>query len=356
MSSASFKEPNGHVIDADEPRSEEEDGHTSDEDFLAPEDDSEDEEFDHGLCDRQQFGNIVSDSDSNDEPPPKRSKGKKLRHVVVDSEEEIIPMSPVIVPISPVVPAAPKAKGKPQQGPLSKHWSVTHNNYPAEWDAYTEEDFKSKVAKHYADHFHKKGLSLVYVCAGKEVAPTTGTRHMQMYLVFEDKRRATQLIKAYPALSYDISRGTPQQNEDYCSGQELGAHQSQVRGVGLLLRESPRASWDLDSLYSEWSWENLCCAAAVAQRLHEGPRPPVERLQQRGRRAFRRLQYPRRRQPGWGAQELVRPQAVSRPHFVRNVQGAPEVVRRDVELFDPGPFWGHGPGNPWSDFEPFSGF
>jgi hypothetical protein len=128
-------------------------------------------------------------------------------------------MSPVIVPISPVVPAAPKAKGKPQQGPLSKHWSVTHNNYPAEWDAYTEEDFKSKVAKHYADHFHKKGLSLVYVCAGKEVAPTTGTRHMQMYLVFEDKRRATQLIKAYPALSYDISRGTPQQNEDYCSGE-----------------------------------------------------------------------------------------------------------------------------------------
>ncbi len=51
------------------------------------------------------------------------------------------------------------------QGNLYSNWVVVWNNYPEDWEV------KLKAI-----------TCLKYVIAGKEIAPTTGTPHLQMYI------------------------------------------------------------------------------------------------------------------------------------------------------------------------------
>ncbi len=217
MSQATEKEPKGHAIDCDEPRSDEEEPTTSDNEFLASEGEDSDA-MDHFEATRRLFA-----EEDEEEPPTRgrakqRSKAKRKRAVISESPGSQRSQPVVVPPVDDDV-VVPKASAPSKQGVLSKHWTVTFNNYPVAWDLYTEDQFKERVAQHFADHFASKGHILSYVCAGKEVAPTTGTRHLQMYLVFAEKRRKTALVKAYPQLSYIPSSGTPKENDDYCSGE-----------------------------------------------------------------------------------------------------------------------------------------
>lgn len=55
-------------------------------------------------------------------------------------------------------------------------WNLTWNNYPANW--------MERIDEHYGS-----GM-LRYVVAGEEVAPTTGTPHLQMYIQLTTRKRA----------------------------------------------------------------------------------------------------------------------------------------------------------------------
>nr|QXP07680.1 MAG: replication associated protein [Arizlama virus] len=84
------------------------------------------------------------------------------------------------------------------QGSLCKHWCFTVNNY---------EDGEDRL-----DWL----TGYEYCVAGKEVAPDTGTRHLQGYVCFDKRKRLTALKKIHKDAHWEITRGTPQQASDYC--------------------------------------------------------------------------------------------------------------------------------------------
>lgn len=61
---------------------------------------------------------------------------------------------------------------------------------------------------------------VVYMVYGKEVAPTTGTPHLQGYFQLKAKARITQIHTAYPftkKMAIIASNGTAEQNRTYCT-------------------------------------------------------------------------------------------------------------------------------------------
>lgn len=63
-----------------------------------------------------------------------------------------------------------------------------------------------------------KGWECKYVKFGKEVAPTTGTPHLQGYVCFENQMTLSALKKKYSIGDnhWEVMRGTPEQNDVYC--------------------------------------------------------------------------------------------------------------------------------------------
>lgn len=55
-----------------------------------------------------------------------------------------------------------------------------------------------------------------YLVQGRETAPTTGTRHLQVYVQFKDRKRLAQVIEAFPGSHAELARGSPSQNREYC--------------------------------------------------------------------------------------------------------------------------------------------
>jgi len=257
VSPISSPEPRGTLIDCDEPRSSDETPTFSDEEFIAcsSSDSCGDEHAafynvlapgpatltfgdrrvaidasGRGPCPhpsarvppatRRPKVTVVCDTSSDEEvvfdPPPPAPKRRKGPARVVSSTPvptlSLEPVAPVTVGPANAVSTAPK------QGQLYKHWTCTWNNFPLEWDDLTEEGFTSTVGPLIAQMFADKGLPVAYLCAGKEKAPTTGTRHLQMFVAFTQRRRKTALIKANSALFYTPSLGSVLQNKEYCEG------------------------------------------------------------------------------------------------------------------------------------------
>lgn len=59
-------------------------------------------------------------------------------------------------------------------------------------------------------------IKMGYLVQGKEVAPTTGTKHLQVYVQFLKKIRLTGVKKLYPTAHIEPARGSPAQNREYC--------------------------------------------------------------------------------------------------------------------------------------------
>lgn len=91
--------------------------------------------------------------------------------------------------------------------PRSKGWCFTINNY-------TEEDEKEVQAL--ADHEHRK-----YLVAGKEVAPKTGTPHIQGYCYLNVEKSRDNLSKKLTRARLEPAKGSAEDNYNYCSKQEL---------------------------------------------------------------------------------------------------------------------------------------
>lgn len=60
------------------------------------------------------------------------------------------------------------------------------------------------------------GPGITYAVFGQEIAPTTGTRHLQGYVVFNDRKRIGSVRQLLPGAHVEVTRGTPQQAADYC--------------------------------------------------------------------------------------------------------------------------------------------
>ena len=56
-----------------------------------------------------------------------------------------------------------------------------------------------------------------YCIFGKEIAPTTGTPHLQGYMQFKNCKRFETLKKINPRISWRICKGSDEDNVNYCS-------------------------------------------------------------------------------------------------------------------------------------------
>lgn len=82
----------------------------------------------------------------------------------------------------------------------SRAWCLTINNF--------EEEELETI----------KGLKgIVYAIVGNEVAPETGTRHLQVYLHYKNATKFTTLKKKFPTAHIEPAKGTAEQNKIYCS-------------------------------------------------------------------------------------------------------------------------------------------
>jgi len=63
-----------------------------------------------------------------------------------------------------------------------------------------------------------QGIESRYLCYGKEIAPGTGTPHLQGYVYFASARRCASVIALLPRRAHvEISKGSGSQNRTYCS-------------------------------------------------------------------------------------------------------------------------------------------
>jgi hypothetical protein len=71
------------------------------------------------------------------------------------------------------------------------------------------------------DELRVQMLDATYVVCGKEIAPTTGTPHLQGYAYWKGKKRFKSLKKDLPRANIRIAKGTAKQNKRYSSKQQL---------------------------------------------------------------------------------------------------------------------------------------
>lgn len=81
----------------------------------------------------------------------------------------------------------------------NRGYCFTWNNYPP--------DYRSIL----------DGIECRYIIAGEEVAPTTGTPHLQGYVYFENPRRASTVRRQLLGAHVVVARGSGAENKQYCS-------------------------------------------------------------------------------------------------------------------------------------------
>lgn len=86
---------------------------------------------------------------------------------------------------------------------------------------------------------------VAYLVFGREVAPTTGTPHLQGYVRFNTRKRFACVRRLLPQCHLTSARGSPQQNRDYCC--KDGDYEE--FGVSPVLAQGRRTDFDR---YVEW--------------------------------------------------------------------------------------------------------
>lgn len=81
-------------------------------------------------------------------------------------------------------------------------------SYIMTWNNYDEKDYIE--IKSYFD-------TMTHWIIGKEIAPTTGTKHLQGYFYNKNAIRFSTLKTLYPKASWRVAKGTKEQNFIYCS-------------------------------------------------------------------------------------------------------------------------------------------
>lgn len=83
----------------------------------------------------------------------------------------------------------------------ARRYCFTWNNYPNGWE--------QQLLK----------LKYKYVVVGREVAPTTGTKHLQGYVEFANPKMIKTMVKAMlpNKLHWSVCKGSAKQNYEYCT-------------------------------------------------------------------------------------------------------------------------------------------
>lgn len=89
-----------------------------------------------------------------------------------------------------------------QNSTFSHNWCLTWNNPPA--------NAIETIAAHM-----ESGL-LTYAVAGHEIAPATGTHHLQMFVQFAVRKRLQSVRKAFPGVFAEPMKSTPEAASRYC--------------------------------------------------------------------------------------------------------------------------------------------
>lgn len=99
---------------------------------------------------------------------------------------------------APVQVVGPPPGVEPSPAVRSRAWCFTWNNYPR--------DYRLRL----------DSLDVRFIIAGEELAPTTGTPHLQGYVYYANAVRLATVRRDLPGSNLLIARGTPLQNELYC--------------------------------------------------------------------------------------------------------------------------------------------
>lgn len=81
-------------------------------------------------------------------------------------------------------------------------WVFTLNNYNDEDERHIQNTI---------------GTLARYVVYGREIAPETGTPHLQGYIYFTNQRQRKSVARLLPRARLDVANGTPLQNKQYCT-------------------------------------------------------------------------------------------------------------------------------------------
>lgn len=65
------------------------------------------------------------------------------------------------------------------------------------------------------DYTYLINLDTRYSIIAKEVAPTTGTPHLQGYLYFKNQRHLSSLLKQFPTAHWEVAHGDTERNMKY---------------------------------------------------------------------------------------------------------------------------------------------
>lgn len=136
-----------------------------------------------------------------------------------------------------------------------KYWSITLNNY-------SEDGLRTWMEA-------INNVKVAYLCFQKEVAPTTGTPHLQGFVAFTSNYRLsavkTLLGQSIHALR---SNGTPSQNRDYCKKSQTAIVDS-FQEFGTLPKDPSRGKrTDFDNFKTAVS-EGLRCKRQARELFPE---------------------------------------------------------------------------------------
>jgi len=84
----------------------------------------------------------------------------------------------------------------------TRHWCFTINNWT--------EDTEQLLGELGEDD------GVEYLVFGREVAPETGTRHLQGFVTFAARRRFDYVRRSFPGAHIEAARGTPYEAAEYC--------------------------------------------------------------------------------------------------------------------------------------------
>lgn len=112
-----------------------------------------------------------------------------------------------------------------------QNYCFTWNNYDEATEGFLAELFESQ--------------NIEYMCYGREVAPTTGTKHLQGFIRFGSKRSPNAIRKLLKGAHVEVSKGNVWQNHDYCSkgGDYVEFGEKKSRVSELTSRELHQRYW-----------------------------------------------------------------------------------------------------------------
>lgn len=64
---------------------------------------------------------------------------------------------------------------------------------------------------------NKQRPIITYCIVGEETCPTTGKKHFQCYVYYKNPRECSTVIREFSPRHVEIARGSPEQNQTYCS-------------------------------------------------------------------------------------------------------------------------------------------